>query len=240
MQQSLLRSMALLALAAAGCGELSNEPFLYSTVQGRLTESDPAVALVAVEGRPELNTPVAADGSFTLHQVPVGRVDLLVLATQERALRLTVRVQPGQPAVVGEVQPRPAGSLQLRVIAPGLLRVRSGSVSVLGTPLLGLALADEGLGRVGPLPQGCYELQVSVPRFPATEVQACVNEGEQRELQVQLPPPLVSQGCANSQECARGSQCAQGQCVAQGCSTEADCPPGLVCRDGQCSPPGRP
>jgi hypothetical protein len=233
--------MALLALGVAGCGELSNEPFLYSTVQGRLTESDPAVAQVAVVGRPELNAPVAADGSFTLSQVPIGRVDLLVLATQERALRVTVRVEPGRPAVVGELQPRQAASLQLRVKAPGLLRVRSGSVSVLGTPLLGLALADEGLLRVGPLPQGCYELQVSVPRFPATKAQACVNEGERQELEVMLPTPLVNQGCASSQECAHGNQCdAQGQCVAQSCSGEPDCPPGLVCRGGQCSPPGRP
>lgn len=241
MQQSLRTSMALLALGVAGCGELSNEPFRYGTVQGRLTESDPAVAVVAVVGRPELSTRVEADGSFTLRQVPVGKVDLLVLATQERALRLTVRVEPGQAAVVGELQPRQAAALQLRVRAPGLLRVSSGSVSVLGTPLLGLALADEGLLRVGPLPQGCYALQVSVPRFPSTEAQACVNEGEQQELEVLLPPPLGNPGCADDEECTRGSRCnPQGQCVVRSCSSEEDCPPGLVCRSEQCSPPGRP
>ena len=85
MRQTLHIAMgAGLVLGVLACGELENAPFRIGTVHGRLTESDPSVALVSLMGNPELRSGVAADGSFTLEHVPAGQAELFIVASASK------------------------------------------------------------------------------------------------------------------------------------------------------------
>jgi hypothetical protein len=232
----LLRHIAalVLALGAAGCGNLENAPLRVGTVQGRLTESQASMALVSVVGAPGLRSSVAADGRFTLERVPVGPAELLVIATPEKAMRLPVTVQGGRAVSLGDVVPRAAGFLDVRVKAPGKLRVSGGVVSVEGTPFQRLQLDEKGRQHVGPLAEGCYSVAVAAPGFPAVRTQACVGNGEAKEVKVDLEAPGGNgpQRCAEA-GCVDGSRCApNGQCVE--CYEDAHCGAGLTCRGFRC------
>ncbi|HSP78203.1 MAG TPA: carboxypeptidase regulatory-like domain-containing protein, partial [Myxococcaceae bacterium] len=93
--------------------------------------------------------------------------------------------------------------------------------------------------HLGPLPDGCYSLEVSVPGFPEEEAETCVGESEHKEVKVRLRSPgagFLSRGCAAT-GCERGNHCAQdGRCVE--CLSDAQCAPGLSCRNERCEGPG--
>ena len=228
-----------LGLGAVGCGEFSNAPFREGTVRGRLTEVDPAVALVSVVGAPGVRTRVAEDGTFRLGRVPAGPVELLAIASVDTAARVEVVVPGGQSVEVPPVAPRPAGFLEVRVKAPARQRLDVGQLSVKGTSYQRLQLDAEGGLRVGPLPKGCWRLEVSVPGFPVATAESCVGEGERQEVPVALPTPgedFVHRGCKAS-GCPAGSLCtADGRCVQ--CFADSHCAPGLMCRNERCEGPG--
>lgn len=225
----------VLALGVAACGNLQNDPFRVGTVRGRLTESDSALAMVSVLGSPGIRTNVEADGSFTLERVPAGRSELLVVASADKATRLTVTVQGGGAVALGDVEPREAGFLDVRVNAPGKLRVSGGQVSVDGTPFQRMQLDEKGRARMGPLADGCYNVSVSAPGFPVAATSACVGNGEKKEVKVNLAVPdgdVVHHGCAVA-GCVDGSLCApNGQCVE--CYEDSQCGAGLSCKGFRC------
>jgi hypothetical protein len=146
-----------------------------------------------------------------------------------------VLVPGGGSAQVRDVVPHAAGFLEVGVKAPARQRVGGGQLSVVGTPFQGLHLEEDGSLRAGPLPEGCYDLEVSVPGFPLKRTEACVDEREHKEVSVQLPEPdddALNRGCAVT-GCERGSHCAQdGRCVE--CVSDAQCAPGLSCRNERC------
>ncbi len=229
----------LMVLAVSGCGGLDNAPFRMGTVQGRLTESTPSVALVSLMGNPGVRSTVAEDGSFVLERVPAGPVELFIVASPKQAVRLPAVVPGGGSTNLEDVVPRAAGFLELEVRAPARQPVGNGQVSVKGTPFQRLLLEQDGSLNLGPLPEGCYSLEVSVPGFPDEETETCVGESEHKEVKVQLRSPgvgLLSRGCAAT-GCARGNQCApDGRCVE--CLSDAQCAPGLSCRNDRCEGPG--
>lgn len=233
----LLRHIAavVLALGVAACGNLQNDPFRVGTVRGRLTESDAALAMVSVLGSPGIRTNVEADGSFTLERVPAGQVELLIVASSGKAMRLTVTVQGGGAVALGDVVPREAAFLDVHVKAQGKLRVSGGQVSVEGTPLQRMQLDDKGRARMGPLADGCYNVSASVPGFPAASASACVGNGETKDVKIDLVVPdgdVVHHGCAVS-GCEDGSLCApNGQCVE--CYEDSQCGEGLSCKGFRC------
>lgn len=219
-----------LAVGTAGCGGLENAPFLIGTVHGQLTESDPSVAYVSVLGAPEVRAPVAADGSFTLEDVPAGHSELFIVASASKTLRQPVIVQGGQSITVGLLTPKEASFLSVKVKAPEHQDIGTATVSVVGTPLQQLAL--EGLEEllVGPLPDGCFTLGVSSSGFPNVNAETCVSAGEQKEVKVNLPEPeegcLVT-GCEGDFRCAQNGRCVE-------CLEDAQCGPGLTCRGFRC------
>jgi hypothetical protein len=229
----------LLALGAAGCGNLENAPFRVGTVQGRLTESHGALALVSVVGAPGIRSTVAEDGRFTLERVPAGAAELFIIATPEKAMRLAVTVQGGRSVSLGDVEPRAAGFFEVRVKAPGKLRVSGGLVSVEGTPFQRLQVDEKGQLRVGPLADGCYPVRVTAPGFPETAAEACVGNGEKKDVTVNLVAP-GGNGHERCEEtgCVDGSRCApNGQCVE--CYEDAHCGGGgLTCRGFRCEGEG--
>lgn len=178
----------LLALGLGACGSLDNAPFRSGTVYGRLTEFDPAVALISLVGAPSLRGTLEADGRFTLEDVPAGPAELFIVASEQKAARVALTVQGGQSVEVADVAPQPASTLFLKVQARGNLRVAQAVASVEGTPFESLLLDNEGVRRLGPLPDGCYEVRVSAPGFADAAGQGCVGHGEQTVLRLELTP----------------------------------------------------
>lgn len=245
MRQSTYSVMMTLAFAlvASACGGFDNTPFRTGTVRGQLTEADPSVALVSVVGAPEARCPVSRDGTFELHQVPAGAVELFIVASADKAVRLPVVVPGGGSTSVQNVEPRAAGFLELRVRGPARHPVEHGLVSVTGTPFQHLPLPLDGNLRVGPLPEGCYTLEASVTGFPERKTEACVKESESKEVRIQLPGAdddmeFVNHGCATT-GCEHGTHCSSaGRCVE--CISNDQCAPGLSCRDARCQAPKAP
>jgi hypothetical protein len=229
----------LLALSLGGCGELENEPFRTGTVHGRLTESDPEVALVSVLGSPGLLSNVARDGQFTLERVPAGQAELFIVASANRALRVELTVPGGQSLSLGELVPVEASFLSLRVRAPAKQSVDTARVSLVGTPLQQLPLDEDGRLDVGPIPDGCHTLSVSLQGFPEVRSEACVSAGEFKEVKVNLPAPDGGKGYLGCAEtgCEEDLRCApDGRCVE--CVEDTHCGPGLSCNGFRCEGEG--
>ena len=238
MRQTVYSVMMALALMASACGGFDNTPFRTGTVRGHLTEADTSRALVSLVGNPDVRGPVAEDGAFVLEHVPAGPVELFIVASADKAVRLPVVVPGGGSALLRDVEPRAAGFLELRVRAPERQQVGGGQVSVTGTPFQRLRLKEDGSLRVGPLPEGCYTLEASVTGFPVKKAEACVKESESKEVKIQLPRPddddFVNHGCAIT-GCEHGGHCASdGQCVE--CLSDDQC----ACRNEQGEGPGAP
>ncbi|WP_375772416.1 carboxypeptidase regulatory-like domain-containing protein [Archangium gephyra] len=240
---SVMMALAL-ALVTGACGGFDNAPFRTGTVRGYLREADPLVAVVSLVGHPELRGPVAGDGTFVLEGVPAGPVELFIVASADKAVRLPVVVPGGGSARLEDVVPRAGGFLDLRVRGPARQLVEGGLVSVTGTPFQQQRLLEDGSLRVGPLPEGCYTLEASATGFPAKATEACVKESESKEVRIQLPEPndddqgFLHRGCGTI-GCERSLPCTpEGQC--QECVSDEQCAPGLSCRDERCQPPGMP
>ncbi|MCY1079970.1 carboxypeptidase regulatory-like domain-containing protein [Archangium lansingense] len=231
-------TMALaFAVVASACGGFDNTPFRTGVIRGRLTEADPSVALVSLVGNPDVRSTVAGDGTFVLEGVPAGPVELFIVASANKAVRLPVMVPGGGSARLQDVMPRAAGFLNLHVRAPARQSVEDGRVSVMGTPFQQLQLQDDGTLRVGPLPEGCYALETSAAGFPVKKTEACVKESESKEVKIQLPGG-GDDDCTIS-DCEQGERCStEGRCAE--CTSDEHCAPGLTCRDERCQVPAAP
>lgn len=224
----------LLTLGSLGCGELENAPFRIGTVHGQLTESDPATALVSVMGSPELRGTVEPDGSFVLMQVPAGEAELFIIASASKTLRVPLIVQGGQSVSLGLLTPKEASFLSVRVRPPSHQPVEQAQVSLVGTPLEPLPVDEDGRLSVGPLPDGCYTLNVSLPGFPDVRSDTCVSAGEKKEVKVNLPAPssgCMETGCSDDFLCMPDGQCVE-------CTEDSHCGPGFSCRSSRCEGEG--
>jgi hypothetical protein len=235
MRQALHIAMVVgLVLGALGCGELENAPFRIGTVHGRLTESDASVALVAVMGTPELRSGVAPNGTFTLEQVPAGEAELFIIASASKTLRVPLIVQGGQSISVGPLAPKEASILSMRVRAPSHQSVDQAKVTLVGTPVAPVRPDSTGRLRVGPLPDGCYTLSVTLEGFRDVTSETCVSAGETKDVKVNLPAP--SSGCAVT-GCSDDYLCLpDGRCVE--CLEDSHCGPRLSCRNSRCEGEG--
>lgn len=240
MRQTVYSVLMALPLAVAACGGFDNTPFLTGTVRGRLTESDPALAVVSRVGNPELRASVATDGSFVLENVPAGTGELFIVASADKAARLPVVVPGGGSTRVDDVVPRAGAFLKLKVKASSRQKVNNGKASVRGTPFQDLQLDTEGALLLGPLPAGCYSLDVSAPGFQGKPTDVCVTESENEDVEVKVDPSeqddSATQDCSVT-GCETGSTCLpDGRCVE--CATNAQCATGLSCRNYRCEGPG--
>jgi Cys-rich repeat protein len=235
MRQTLHIAMGvLLTLGSMGCGELENAPFLIGTVHGQLTESDPSTAVVSVMGSPELRSTVATDGTFKLEQVPAGEAELFIIASGSKTLRVPLIVQGGQSISVGVLTPKEASFLSVRVRAPSHQPVDGAQVSLVGTPMEPLRPNQDGRLSLGPLPDGCYTLKVSLSGFPEVSSDTCVSAGERKDVKVNLPAPssgCMVTGCSGDFLCMLDGQCVE-------CTEDSHCGAGFACRGSRCEGEG--
>ncbi len=185
-RQPWLLGMALLAVAGA-CGGFNNGPLGEGSVRGRILGAEADVAWVSVFGESELMTGVSSDGRFELEGVPARTVELFVLASRTRAARVQVVPQGARIIDVGDIEAPPGAFITVQLRSDDGSVPEEGEVEVDGTPFDDLPV-DPSTGelRVGPLPAGCYVLEVDAKEHAQKEEQVCVREGEERRLEVVL------------------------------------------------------
>lgn len=226
----------MLALAVAtGCGGFENQPLRTGAVRGRVEGALTGESLVSVMGSPEVRSLVDSDGSFELRQVPAGSLELFIVANRSAALRFLLEVQGGRVAETGTLTPEPAAFLEVSVHAPSGQSLEGAWVTVVGTPYAKVSLDPEGYARVGPLASGCYGLELHAPGLGDQSFEECVQAGEGKDLERELPDPDGSEGHEGCQEagCQQGLRCApDGRCVE--CTENGHCGAGLACVDFRC------
>ncbi|WP_434300741.1 carboxypeptidase-like regulatory domain-containing protein [Corallococcus exiguus] len=177
-----------LVLALVGCGGFDNGDLRTGTVRGRVLGAESGVARVSVLGHSELRATVAADGRFELDGVPAVPLELYVVASRTQAARTPVLAQGARVTDVGDIQGKPGAFLTVRVrdeqgaIPPDV------EVELRGTGE-DRAKVDTSSGevRLGPLPAGCYSLEVKADDLEDVETEVCVREGEERVQPITLP-----------------------------------------------------
>ncbi|MFP2897513.1 carboxypeptidase regulatory-like domain-containing protein [Corallococcus sp. 4LFB] len=177
-----------LLLALAGCGGFVNGDLRTGTVKGRILGVEADVARVSVMGHSELRTTVAADGSFQLDGVPATSLELFVVASRTRAARKSVVAQGAQVTDVGDIASSPGAFLTVRVSDESGAIPSGVEVELKDTGLDRIKL-EPGVGeaRLGPLPTGCYELEVKADDLEDVEEELCVREGEEQVRAITLP-----------------------------------------------------
>ncbi|NOK20991.1 carboxypeptidase-like regulatory domain-containing protein [Corallococcus carmarthensis] len=178
----------VLVLAMAGCGGFDNSSLQTGTVRGRILGVEADVARVSVMGRTDLRASVASDGSFQLDGVPATSLELFVVASRTRAARKPVVAQGARVTDVGDIASAPGAFLTVRVMDERGAIPSGIEVEVKGTGLDRIkADASNGEARLGPLPVGCYELEVKADDLEDVEEEICVREGEQLVRDITLP-----------------------------------------------------
>ncbi|MBZ4329955.1 carboxypeptidase-like regulatory domain-containing protein [Corallococcus sp. AS-1-12] len=177
-----------LLLALAGCGGFDNGDLRTGTLKGRILGVEADVARVSVMGRSDLRASVSADGSFQLAGVPATSLELFVVASRTRAARKAVVAQGAQVTDVGDIASAPGAFLTVRVTDEGGAIPSGVEVELKDTGLDRIKLAaGNGEARLGPLPPGCYELEVKADDLEDVEEEICVREGEEQVRAITLP-----------------------------------------------------
>ncbi|MCY1046140.1 carboxypeptidase regulatory-like domain-containing protein [Corallococcus sp. bb12-1] len=177
-----------LALALAGCGGFENGPLQTGTVRGRILGVEADVARVSVMGRSELRASVDADGRFELSDVPATSLELFVVASRTRATRKAVVARGARVTDVGDIASAPGAFIIVRVSDETGSVPSDVEVEVEGTGFDSLKVEPgNGEVRVGPLPAGCYSLEVKARDLEDVELEVCVREGEELVRAITLP-----------------------------------------------------
>ncbi|NBD11775.1 peptidase associated/transthyretin-like domain-containing protein [Corallococcus silvisoli] len=177
-----------MVLALAGCGGFDNGPLRTGTVRGRVLGAESGVARVSVLGRSDLRVSVDSDGRFELDGVPATSLELFVIATKTRAARKPVVAQGARVTDVGDIQSGPGAFLTLRVTDERGAIPSGVEVELKGTGGDKVKVdAGNGEARLGPLPAGCYELEVKADHLEDLEEEVCVREGEEQVRDITLP-----------------------------------------------------
>lgn len=204
-----MRALLASLLFFSACGGFDNTPLRLGEVRGQLLGADPSRAFVSVVGAPDTVASVDEAGVFALGGVEPGPRELLAVGRDDQASRLSVLVEAGRVAELGEVALAPAGVLEIYARAPGRQKVGRAIGAVEGTPWRGLFFAGEDEVYVRGVPRGCWTAVVEVPGLGAASQEACLGEGELRKVDVVLPEPDGSpgrEGCSVT-GCEEGFSC---------------------------------
>lgn len=183
-----MRSLLLIALLAlGGCGGLDNGPLTVGVVRGELRSAVSGQAVVSIFGQPDVFMRPDSSGQFQLVDVPQGQLELFAVANESRAVRLPLLVHGGGVTDLGRVEARPGGFIHLQLRTGSYQKLGGTKINVVGTPFQRVSVTDSGEALVGPLPEGCYELNTNAPGFGTITPEFCVRELDALEVEAELP-----------------------------------------------------
>lgn len=231
----MMRSTRTLAFATViaglcGCGGFDGYPLTHGILRGTLVGAGPSSSamilgkpeLVAVPSTRELTvSPGKANGNwaFEFRDVPRGEhIDLLLFISAERAVRQTIDLEGGEVKDLGPLVGKRISTLDVDLDAPSHLRIRKGTVAVLGTTIRRSIELSETRFDV---PEGCYDLEASVPGLGTKTVTgSCVAAGIVKRVPIRFDGPSGSpgrEGCSEAEDagcgCDYGYHCESGKCV---------------------------
>ncbi len=222
----------LLALAAA-CGRLETPDLAVGTLQGRVLNAQPG-AYVYAFGRPDLKTPVGADGQFSIDEVPVETTAIVAVDGQDpidgtrhaelvegiqvsgaeltRLVDLDASGMPLAGTVVAAVQPA-GGAL---AVAPTFTAIGTDRVD---------AVATAGAAVLEPLPPGSFMVAARMTGFRDSAAPVTVIPAATVPILVPLEvdPSAPAPGCAATGSCRNGLVCNAGDGFCYECLDDSHC-----------------
>lgn len=177
--RALLTSLVVLASA---CGGLDNRPLLTGAVTGRAVECD-SEGVVGVVGDVSARATFDAACGFRLQGLDPGAHELFIAPTGKKVALVTVSVSATELSEVGDVTGRPGAFARVQVSAPGQAEL-DGQLTAPDLPLSATAVGRSGMARIGPFPQGCFRLEVSMRGLGSKALLSCLSEGEEKSVDV--------------------------------------------------------
>jgi hypothetical protein len=201
---TLLSAIAGAGLAAAllaSCGGLENPDLSQGAVAGRVEPAFPG-GRIYLFGRPDLSTPLGADGSFYL-VVPAGRAVLVAFDGVDRAALVGVDVRGADVTWVGSLSETgpiatpdstlslpPAGWVQVVARSSAGSPLLEARFTIAGTDQREVAPATSAQALLGPLPAGAFDLVVKAPGYAEVREKIEVLAGQVLVHEVTLVPGL--------------------------------------------------
>ncbi len=180
-------------LGLAACGGLESPDLETGTLRGHLENftppPPPASAYVYPLFRPDLKTPIGADGRWVIERVPVETTQVIVFDGVDRARLLPVEVEGAEETGVedDEATMPLAGRIEASVQLPPGAPAGSPRFTAVGTEHEGV-LASGGTADLYPLPEGRFDLAASMQGFRDGKVSCLVLAGQPVSCVVPLEP----------------------------------------------------
>jgi hypothetical protein len=225
-------ALALAALLAAACGGIDQPDLGTGQISGKLSNAQ-AGAYVYAFGAPQTKALVAADGSYTLKDVPLGTTQVVAYDGQSRAELVPVEVRPASATRLDhDASQMPLARTLTAVPRCSGNQSRQGArYTVQGTEFQDLAEGE--VARLYPLPPGSFTLVTKLAGFKDSTVQVDVTPAADQSVDVALDTDTSDaqhQGC-NSSGCAGGLTCdgKSGDCTGDGRSACLSCDASSQC-----------
>jgi len=171
-----------LSVTLCACGGLDNRPLTTGAIGGTAMGCD-AEGVVGVVGDASVRVTLGAPCTFKLEGLEPGTYQLYVAPTARKVTLVSATVEATKLANVGEIEGKPGAFARVRISAPGSPELE-GEIRVPDLPISTTAVGRSGQARVGPFPEGCYRLEVSMKGLGNKTATSCLTEGLEQDLEV--------------------------------------------------------
>ncbi len=210
--------LVVVAVAAglAGCGGLDNRVLS----EGQLRVAVPLSELEA--GKAWVALPALGRVAFlgdagvaAFAQLEPGPVDVVLLASREKGVVLRAQVRARETVDLGTVALARTQRLLVELSAQGDPDLGKATATLRGLPLGDVRADDEGEFELGPVPPGCFDVDLRVPGYGELSASACTTSDGGASTRVALPEPT--------------GQVGREGCLVTGCRDGKRCGPRFVC-----------
>lgn len=207
---------ALVAVAFAGCGGFDNRVLTQGQLALRVAthELEPGKAWVALPSR-GLVAPISDAGVALLGELEPGAVDVVVMASREAGAFLRTTVRARETVDLGTLALSRAQRIRVELDTEGEPNLAQTTGLLRGLPLAEVHAEDDGDLELGPVPPGCYELELRVPGYGQLSANGCTATDGGSPSRVALPQPngqagregCVVTGCRDGRRCGSRFVC---------------------------------
>jgi hypothetical protein len=175
-----LRALATTAVLLCACGGLDNRPLMTGSVSGIAAACDPD-AVVGIVGDASVRVAPDATCRFRIEGLQPGALQLYVAPTARKVALVGVEVEATKQADVGAVEGLQGAFARVRVSAPGKSDYQ-GEVTAPDLPITATALGRSGNARIGPFPEGCFRIEVTLYDLGKKSTTNCLQEGDEADV----------------------------------------------------------